>query len=66
MCDGALRPPDVSLDGTPLDPDAWALVQALDGRTTVAELEERCARLDVESLTRALITAGHVYLCRPR
>jgi SAM-dependent methyltransferase len=66
VCDGALRPPDLSLDETPLDPDAWALAQALDGRSTVAQLEQRLGRLDVEALTRAMITAGHVYLRQPR
>jgi SAM-dependent methyltransferase len=66
VCDGALGPPDTSLDEMPLHPDAWAFAQALDGRSTVGELEQRSGRLDVEALTRAMITAGHVYLRKPR
>jgi SAM-dependent methyltransferase len=58
---GALQPARTTLDGERLDEAAWRLVQALDGQSTVAQLEDRG---HAEATVRRLAAAGLVYLER--
>ena|SRR5215211_2378653 len=57
--DGRLLPPRTTIEGEPMDEAAWALVQALDGKATVAELLERG---HAEATIRALAASGLAYL----
>lgn len=59
---GALGAPRAALDEVGIEPDAWVLVQAIDGRATVGELQRRRPELAVEALTRELARQGFVHL----
>jgi hypothetical protein len=58
---GTLLPARTTLDGERLDEAAWGLVQALDGQSTVARLQDRGY---AEAIVRRLAAAGLVYLER--
>jgi SAM-dependent methyltransferase len=60
VSDGRLATVEWRLDGGPVDESTWAFVNAIDGRTTVAELER--GRSDARAVVRSLAAAGLVYL----
>ena len=59
VADGRLLPARTTLEGKPLDEAAWELVQAVDGRATVAQLRDRG---HAESTVRAVAASGLVHL----
>ena len=59
---GRVQPPRVALDEIALGADAWALVQAIDGRASVAALGRAHPELDVEDVIRSLARRGLVSL----
>jgi SAM-dependent methyltransferase len=62
VSDGRLTPAGKTLDGSPVDDDTWDLVRAVDGRSTVSELEQRGDGARIRSIVRELAAAGLVYL----
>jgi SAM-dependent methyltransferase len=57
---GQLVPAGRALDGRPVDDETWAVVSAIDGRSTVDDLA--AGQGDVRRIVRELAEAGLVYL----